>query len=80
MINLLFTPNRDEAIHEVRDVCEFSFTSSIVQSLEESDEETEDARSSSHQDSDTQSSGQSDIHSRHVHFRKASTSTLHTAM
>lgn len=74
--------NRDEpGITEVREVAEFSFTSSIVQSLdEESYDETEDARSSSHQDSDNQYSSNSDINSRHVHFHSASSSTLHTAM
>lgn len=70
--------NRDDIVaNEVREVAEFSFTSSIVQSLEGSDDETDDARSSSQQDS---SSSHSDITSRHVHFRHASSSTLHTAM
>ncbi|KAK3927456.1 Citron rho-interacting kinase [Frankliniella fusca] len=74
--------NGDTAgVSEVQDVAEFSFTSSIVQSLdEESYVETEDARSSSHHDSDNQSSSNSDVHSRHVHFHSASSSTLHTAM
>lgn len=75
-------PYRDDVVlKEVREECEFSFTSSIVQSLdEESDAETDDIQSSSHQDSESNSSEQSDMHSRHVHFRNSFASTPHTAM
>lgn len=70
-----------EIISEVRETAEFSFTSSIVQSLDEgSEEETDDARSTSQLASDTQSSVQSDIQSRHVQFRSGSGTTRHTAM